>query len=108
MNAEKLFASIYVDEDVYSSLAEDLRSRGFDALSTAEAGNIELLDEDQLEFAISKQAAILTFNVKHYTRMHKEYMIEGKNHWGIIVSRQLGYGELLSDRLSITSRFTRS
>ena len=35
---------LYLDEDVNPLLAKDLRQRGYDALATAEAGNIGLND----------------------------------------------------------------
>ena len=51
MVGEQLEIRLYLDEDVSSSLADALRKRGYDAISTIEAGNIGLSDEQQLAFA---------------------------------------------------------
>lgn len=53
---------LYTDEDIFGQVAEQLRRRSYDVLSTPEAGNLELSDQEQLEFAISQRRAILTFN----------------------------------------------
>ena len=42
---------LYLDEDMDVALATALRQRGFDALTTQEAGNTHRPDEQQLAFA---------------------------------------------------------
>jgi hypothetical protein len=46
--------SLYLDEHVQLALAESLRARGVDVLTTQEAGNICFSDVDQLIFAKEK------------------------------------------------------
>lgn len=43
---------LYHDEDIPLSLADALRNRGVDVVTTQEAGNIGKSDEEQLIFAI--------------------------------------------------------
>ncbi len=80
---------LYLDEDVDPLLAQVLRDRGADCLSTLEAQNLGRSDNDQLEFATGQGRAILTFNVKDFVRLARECTGLGKHHSGIIVSDHL-------------------
>jgi hypothetical protein len=51
-------------------------------------------DYQQLEYAVSEGRAIVTFNAGDFDRLHKEYINNGKNHFGIILSKQIQIGEL--------------
>jgi hypothetical protein len=50
----ELFIALYLDEDVDVLLAELVRSRGYDVLTTQEAGQIRNSDPEQLAFAVSQ------------------------------------------------------
>jgi uncharacterized protein with PIN domain len=50
----------YLDENVTNEIAEGLRTLGIDVLTTAEAGNIEASDTEQLAFALSEKRAVVT------------------------------------------------
>jgi hypothetical protein len=54
---------LYLDEDVHKKVATALRLKGYDVISTHEAQKQSLSDYQQLEYAISQQRAIFTFNV---------------------------------------------
>lgn len=98
MVVEGLSIRVYLDRDVTKKLAEDLRSRGFAALSTQEAGMDRARDREQLEFAVAEQRAILTYNISDFAALHREWQEGEKEHWGIIISEQFPdkrYGELL-------------
>ena len=56
------YVRLYTDEDIFGQVAPQLRRRSYDVLSTPEAGNLELSDQEQLEFAVSQRRAILSFN----------------------------------------------
>ncbi len=90
---------LYLDEDVRSLLAEVLRQRGYDVLHVIEANMESKSDPEQLVYAINHQRAILTHNIKHYVQMAKEYTLKGKKHYGIIVSDQVEFKELLKRTL---------
>lgn len=86
---------LYLDEDVDISLSIALKQKGIDVLTTQESGHARLSDIEQLEFAVSKKRAILTHNKRDFILLHKKYLIEGKEHYGIILSDQRPIGELL-------------
>lgn len=52
-------------------------------------------DAEQLVYASQQQRCLISFNVKDFVLLHNEYAKEGKEHWGIIVSKQLPIGETL-------------
>jgi len=62
---------IYLDEDFNVEIAVRLRDRGFDVLTTQEAGNIGASDEQQLVYATNAQRAILTHSRREFRRRHK-------------------------------------
>jgi predicted nuclease of predicted toxin-antitoxin system len=58
----RLFITLYADEDVDVLVADLMRARGFDMLTTREAQRLHATDEEQLAFAASEGRAILTHN----------------------------------------------
>jgi hypothetical protein len=87
--------SLYLDEHVQSALAEALRARGVDILTTQEAKNIGLHDMGQLAFAAENRRSLFSYDKRHFARIHYEWMIMKKQHAGIILSDQLTIGLLL-------------
>lgn len=49
---------------------------------------VEADDDEQLAYAASNQRAIVTFNHKDFALRHAQYLAEGKEHWGIILSTE--------------------
>lgn len=86
---------LYLDENIQISLADALRMRGVDVLTTQEAGNIGLKDEEQLIFARERRRVLLSYNKRDFARIHYEWMKVNKSHSGIIVSEQLNVGTVL-------------
>jgi len=87
--------SLYLDEHVQLALAESLRARGVDVLTTQEAGNICLSDVDQLIFAKENRRALFSYNKRHFAKLHYEWMMVTQSHTGIILSDQLTVGIVL-------------
>jgi predicted nuclease of predicted toxin-antitoxin system len=79
---------IYLDEDVHPYIAQALRLRGWEALTTVEAGQRTATDEEQLQFATERGYAIVTHNSADFPRLHSEWTASGKAHPGIIVATQ--------------------
>ncbi len=79
---------IYLDEDVHPFVAQALRLRGWDALTTVEAGRRTTSDDAQLDFATEQGRALLTYNSRDFSRMHSERIAAGRTHAGIIVATQ--------------------
>lgn len=61
---EQLWVRLYLDKHVKPQLADDLRLRGFDTLTTQEAGRDRASDEEQLAFATTEGRTILTYNTR--------------------------------------------
>jgi uncharacterized protein with PIN domain len=78
---------LYLDEDVHKKIAVALRLKGYDVVSAHEVQKQSLSDYQQLEYAVSEQRAIFTFNAGDFDRLHKEYIKSGKNHFGILLSK---------------------
>jgi predicted nuclease of predicted toxin-antitoxin system len=94
---------IYLDEDVSMAVSRALRIRGIEAYTTGEKGKTENSDEEQLEYATSIKAVLLTHNVQDFPRIHHEFMKLGKHHAGIIIAKQISVGEILKSTLLLAS-----
>ena len=81
-------AKVYLDEDVHPFIADALRLRGWDALTTNDAGRRSAGDRDQVLFANEKGYAFLTYNVRDLPRIHYEMTAASEHHSGIIVAVQ--------------------
>ena len=106
---EGLFVRLYFDRHILARLAVDLRGRGYDVLTTEEAGKDTVSDEEQLAFATAENRAILTFNIRDFAPLHEAWQAAQRPHAGIIVSRQLGsreYGLFLPRMLRLLNHFT--
>jgi predicted nuclease of predicted toxin-antitoxin system len=106
---ETLFLRLYFDRHIMTRLAVDLRGRGYDVLTTEEAGKDTAADEEQLAFATAEQRSILTFNIRDFAPLHETWQAAARPHAGIIVSQQLGsrqYGLLLQRMLRLLNHFT--
>ena len=99
--------SLYLDEDVRVLLAEVLRNRGYDACHVLEIGRTGKSDSEQLVYAVRHKMAILTHNVRDYIILSKSYAEQRKKHFGIIVSEQIPFNELLRRTLKFLSSNTR-
>ncbi len=86
---------LYLDEDVHKKVASALRLKGYDVISAHEVQKQSLPDYQQLEYAIAEQRAIFTFNAGDFNRLSKEYIKNGKNHFGILLSKQIPIGEAI-------------
>ena len=95
--------SLFLDEDVRVLLAEVLRSRGYTATHVLEAERTGISDSEQLAYAAEHKMAILTHNIRDYVVLHKSYQARGKSHFGIIVSEQIPFNDLLRRTLKCLS-----
>jgi hypothetical protein len=79
---------LYFDEDAEEdAVVGALRARDIDVLTTVEAGRFGADDADQLEFAVREGRAIYTFNVRHFSALHNEWLTHSREHRGIVVLR---------------------
>lgn len=82
----KLFAELYLDEDVSALVAVLLRGRGLDAVTAVGERMLGQDDAAQLERAIALGRCIVTHNRVHFEQLHRHYLASGRDHAGIIVA----------------------
>lgn len=87
--------SFYLDEHVQLALAEAMRARKIDVLTTQEAENIGLSDMQQLVFATKNKRSLFSYNIGHFAKIHYQWMNIRRLHGGIILSNQMTIGPVL-------------
>ena len=85
---------LLLDEHIWAYLAKILREQGFDVIHVEEIDLTATADDKIMEYAFGEQRAIVTFNIKHFIPLSIKYFEDGKEHYGIVVSKQLSQGEL--------------
>jgi len=86
---------LYFDENVPVPLATALAQHGIDCLTTRDAGNRGLSDEEQLTFATQEQRSLVTFNCKDFLSLATYWQEIGRSHAGMILSKELPLPELI-------------
>src|SRR5436305_14849850 len=71
---------LYADEDFPLPAVEELRRLGHDVLTAQEDGRSAALDPDVLARAHTLGRAVLTYNRRHFERLHRQ----GAAHSGIL------------------------
>jgi predicted nuclease of predicted toxin-antitoxin system len=90
MSAPKLL----LDEHIWAYLAKILREQGFDVIHVNEVDLDATPDEEIMEYAADKHRAVVTFNVRDFVPLAIQYYEDGKEHYGVVVSKELSRGEL--------------
>ncbi len=82
----------YLDQHYPNQVAQGLRQRGIDVLTTQDAGRCGLHDPDQLQFATFQERVMVTFD-SDYLALHSG----GGQHTGIVWCPMLKYsiGQLI-------------
>jgi hypothetical protein len=90
-------ARLYANENFPLPLVMVLRELGHDVITVNETGKAEQVWPDQavLEYASQDDRAILTFNRRHFIRLHNE----DSNHSGIITCTYDRDFDLLAKRI---------
>jgi hypothetical protein len=99
--------ALYLDEDLSRyQLVGALRSRGFDVLTSFEAGMNGQNDDSQLAFAAAHRRQFVTANAGDFARLHGEWIRQGRMHAGVIVVPQQRYstGEIVRRLLRFAAR----
>jgi hypothetical protein len=90
-------AKLYADEDFSYPVVEELRRLGHDVVTAHEAGqaNQGVQDPLVLAFAVAQGRAVLTFNRRHFTRLHAQ----NRPHAGIVVCTRDDDAVALANRI---------
>jgi hypothetical protein len=90
----KLFAEVYLDEDVSVLIATLLQARGFKATTARGEGKLSEDDPGQLAHAASIGHCLVTHNRVHFEQLHEEYLASGNRHFGIIIAARRSPSEV--------------
>ena len=82
------------DEQIWVYLATLLREQGFDVYHVTEVGLDHTLDPEIFQAAVKNHQAVVTFNIKDFVPLARQYSEEGKEHYGVVVSDEIPQGEL--------------
>jgi predicted nuclease of predicted toxin-antitoxin system len=85
---------LLLDEQIWVYLATLLREQGFDVYHVNEVGLDHTPDLEILRDAVENHQAVVTFNIKDFIPLARQYSEEGKEHYGIVVSNEIPQGEL--------------
>ncbi|HEY68066.1 MAG: hypothetical protein DRI79_04210 [Chloroflexi bacterium] len=96
-----LFIRLYIDEDVHESVAMALRRRGYDVLNAREANQRGLSDAEQLAYAAAEGRTLFSFNAADYIALHMTYLAQGREHAGIVISKQIPISETVHRLLTL-------
>lgn len=103
---DKLFAEIYLDEDVNVLIADLIRSRGFVARTTLETDNLGKSDHEQFDFAVTHSFTFLTHNRVDFENIAQAYFHASKTHYGLIIAARHPPQEVAQRLLKILNTFT--
>jgi predicted nuclease of predicted toxin-antitoxin system len=101
-----IFIHVYLDEDVDVLVASLLRSRGFEATTAQQSKQLGKTDAEQLEYALSQRASILTHNRIDFETLAREYFEQERLHYGIIIAVRNPYQEIVQRLLTILNSTT--
>src|SRR5215208_2972199 len=96
MNKEmgKSSPKLLLDEHIWAYLAKLLREQGFDVVHVNEVDLAATPDEKIMAYAVDEHRSVVTFNIKHYIPLSIQYFEDGKEHYGVVVSKAISQGEL--------------
>lgn len=97
---------LFLDEDVPEAIATALKLRGYDVTTVKEVGRKGITDIDQLKYASSEKRVLFSFNIADFYKIHSDFLKNGLNHSGIILSKQLPIGIIIKALLKLLSTIT--
>lgn len=87
---------LYLDEDAQSTdLIQALRARQIDVVTVSDVDLLAQADSVHLQYAAEQGRVVFTYNRGDFVRLHTEWLKNGRQHAGIIVSDQMGTGVVL-------------
>ena len=92
--AKKNSPKLLLDEHIWAYLAKLLREQGFDVVHVTEVDLVATPDEKIMAYAVGEHRAVVTFNIKDFVPLTVQYFEDGKEHYGVVVSKELSRGEL--------------
>ena len=81
---------LYLDEQINPLVAKILRDKGYDVISAFDIKATGLSDIEQFELSIKYERPIVTYDIKDFIDLSREYIAKGKSHFGIILINSKG------------------
>jgi len=79
---------IYIDENVERAIADGLKRRNIDVWTVNDCNNVGLSDEQQLQFAVEKKAALFNYDTDFF-EISKHWSDAVKTHYGIFYTHPI-------------------
>lgn len=102
----KLFAELYLDEDVSALTATLLRSRGLNIATALAEHRLGQDDAAQLAHAVALGRCIVTHNRLDFEQLHRRYLTAGQEHAGIIIATRRSPHELTTRIVTLLNVLT--
>jgi Domain of unknown function (DUF5615) len=98
----------YLDEDSMNrSLLMALRQREIDVTTVSEVKREGFSDEEQLLWAAQNNRVICTYNIRDFSKLHKQCLAANQSHAGIVLMHQdFSIGERLYGLSVLGASFT--
>ena len=91
---------LYIDEDLEEDAFVDaLRQQRFDVQTVTEAARRDDTDSIQMEHAHWSGRVLCSYNIRDFSRIHGEWLSEGRNHSGLILLHQQRLSHLVQEPL---------
>lgn len=101
-----LFICLYLDEDVNVLITDLLQARGFDVVTTRDAGQLHTTDVEQLAYAVSQARTLVTHNRIDFEELVQSYFNSGQMHYGVIFAVRRSPQEIAQRLLAILNQVT--
>ena len=102
----RLFIELYIDEDVDVLIADLVRARGFQAVTTRQELQAGKDDAEQLAYAVGKKKTVLTHNRADFEALDQQYFTTKQLHCGIIIAGRRSPYEIVRRLLTILNYVT--
>lgn len=102
----RLFIELYLDEDVHVLVANLIRARGFQVITTRDAGQLQKSDRSQLAYAVDLRKTLVTHNRVDFEKLAQEYFDREEKHYGIIFAVRRSPQEIVRRLLIILNNVT--
>lgn len=86
---------LLLDEHIWEGLTDVLAKHGHDVIHINRTPQRGINDERVLELAASQGRVVVTFNVKDFMPLIGQWEAVGREHAGVILSKEIGPSELV-------------
>jgi predicted nuclease of predicted toxin-antitoxin system len=100
------FIRLYLDEDVNVLVADLLNARGFDVLTSRDAGKLQASDEEQLNYAVFQERTLVTHNRGDFEELILTYFDREQKHYGVILAVRHPPQTIVKRLLTILNQIT--